>query len=49
MFSYARSNDKRRLARDAKDNARAGMPAVAAKDADALLLTAWHTHPLGQT
>jgi predicted dinucleotide-binding enzyme len=39
VFSYARSNDKlNRLARDAQGNARAGSPAEAAKDADALLL-----------
>jgi predicted dinucleotide-binding enzyme len=39
VFSYARSNDKlKRLARDAQSNARAGSPAEAAKDADALLL-----------
>jgi 8-hydroxy-5-deazaflavin:NADPH oxidoreductase len=37
VFSYARSNDKlKRLASEA--NARAGTPAEAAKDADALLL-----------
>ena len=39
VFSYARSNGKlKRLARDAQGNARAGTPAEAAKDADALLL-----------
>ena len=39
VFSYARSNDKlKKLARDAKGNARDGTPAEAAKDADALLL-----------
>jgi len=39
VFSYARSNDKlKKLARDAKGNARAGTPAEAAKDADAILL-----------
>jgi 8-hydroxy-5-deazaflavin:NADPH oxidoreductase len=39
VFSYARSNDKlKRLARDAKGNARAGSPTEAAKGADALLL-----------
>ena len=39
VFSYSRSEQKlRRLARDAGGNARAGMPAEAAKDADALLL-----------
>ena len=39
VFSSARSNDKlKKLARDAKGNARAGSPAEAAKDADALLL-----------
>jgi predicted dinucleotide-binding enzyme len=39
VFSYARSNDKlNKLARDAQGNARAGTPAEAAKEADALLL-----------
>ena len=39
VFSYARSNDKlKKLARDAQGNARAGTPAEAAKDADAILL-----------
>jgi predicted dinucleotide-binding enzyme len=39
VFSYARSNDKlKKLARDAQGNARAGTPAEAAKEADALLL-----------
>jgi hypothetical protein len=39
VFSYARTNDKlKRLARDAQGNARAGSPAEAAKDADAILL-----------
>jgi predicted dinucleotide-binding enzyme len=39
VFSYARSNDKlKKLAREAKGNARAGTPAEAAKDADTLLL-----------
>ena len=39
VFSYARSNDKlKRLARQAQGNARAGTPAEAVKDADALLL-----------
>lgn len=39
IFSYARSEDKiKKLAREAKGNARAGTPAEAAKDADALLL-----------
>jgi 8-hydroxy-5-deazaflavin:NADPH oxidoreductase len=38
VFSYARSRAKlERLARDAGANARAGTPAEAAKDADALL------------
>jgi hypothetical protein len=38
-FSYARSKEKlKRLARDAGGNARAGTPAEAAQDADALLL-----------
>ncbi len=39
VFSYARSPDKlKRLARDAKGNARAGTPSEAAKEADAILL-----------
>lgn len=39
VFSYARSEQKlKRLAREAKRNARAGTPAEAARDADALLL-----------
>ena len=39
VFSYVRSNEKlKKLAREAKGNARAGTPAEAAKDADALLL-----------
>lgn len=39
VFSYARSESKlKRLAREAKGNARAGTPADAARDADALLL-----------
>jgi predicted dinucleotide-binding enzyme len=39
VFSYARSADKlKRLAREAHGNARAGTPAEAAKDADAVLL-----------
>src|SRR6476469_8217136 len=39
VCSYARRNDKlKKLARDAKGNARAGTPAEAAKDADAMLL-----------
>lgn len=39
VFSYARSRGKlERLARDAGGNARAGTPAEAAQDADALLL-----------
>jgi predicted dinucleotide-binding enzyme len=39
VFSYSRSEKKlERLARDAGGNARAGTPAEAAKDADALLL-----------
>jgi len=39
VFSYARSDKKlERLARDAGANARAGTPADAARDADALLL-----------
>ena len=39
VFSYARSNDKlKKLAREAQSNARAGTPAEAAKDADAILL-----------
>jgi 8-hydroxy-5-deazaflavin:NADPH oxidoreductase len=39
VFSYARSERKlKKLARDAKGNARAGTPAEAAKDADAVLV-----------
>src|SRR5438105_14985872 len=39
VFSYARSERKlKRLAREARGNARAGTPAEAASDADALLL-----------
>jgi 8-hydroxy-5-deazaflavin:NADPH oxidoreductase len=39
VFSYARSDDKlKKLARDAKGNARAGKPSEAAQDADAVLL-----------
>src|SRR5881396_2248776 len=39
VFSYARSDQKlKKLARDAKGNARAGTPREAAADADALLL-----------
>jgi predicted dinucleotide-binding enzyme len=39
VFSYARTEQKlKRLARDAKGRARAGTPADAAEDADALLL-----------
>ncbi len=39
VFSYARSDQKlKRLAREANGNARAGTPADAARDADALLL-----------
>ncbi len=39
VFSYAQSNDKlKKLARDAQGKARAGTPAEAAKNADALLL-----------
>jgi predicted dinucleotide-binding enzyme len=39
VFSYARSEQKlKRLAREAKGNARAGTPADAAREADALLL-----------
>lgn len=39
VFSYARSREKlERLAREAGGNARAGTPAEAARDADALLL-----------
>ena len=39
VFSYAQSNDKlKKLARDTQGNARAGTPAEAAKNADALLL-----------
>jgi predicted dinucleotide-binding enzyme len=39
VFSYARSQEKlKKLARDAKGNARAGTPAEAAQEANALLL-----------
>jgi predicted dinucleotide-binding enzyme len=39
VFSYARSNEKlKKLAREAEGNARAGTPAEAAKETDALLL-----------
>src|SRR5579872_2894749 len=39
VFSYARSQEKlKRLARDAQGSARAGTPAEAARDAEALLL-----------
>jgi predicted dinucleotide-binding enzyme len=39
VFSYARSTEKlKRLANDAKGNARAGTPREAAQEADALLL-----------
>ena len=39
VFSYARSDQKlKRLAREAKGNARAGTPTDAARDADALLV-----------
>ncbi len=39
IFSYARSEQKlKRLAREAKGNARAGAPSEAVRDADALLL-----------
>jgi predicted dinucleotide-binding enzyme len=39
IFSYARNTDKlKNLARDAQGNSRAGTPAEAAKDADAVLL-----------
>jgi len=39
VFSYARSNEKlKKLARDAKGDARAGTPSEAAKEADAVLL-----------
>jgi predicted dinucleotide-binding enzyme len=39
IFSYARSEEKlKKLARDAGDNARAGTPAEAAREADTLLL-----------
>jgi hypothetical protein len=39
VFSYARTNDKlKKLARDAGGNARAGTPAEASKDAEAVLL-----------
>src|SRR3989441_9413667 len=39
VFSYARSEQKlKKLAREARGNARAGTPGEAARDADALLL-----------
>ena len=39
VFSYARSTEKlKRLAKDAKGNARAGTPPEAAQNADALLV-----------
>src|SRR5438445_2833933 len=39
VFSYSRSDQKlKRLAREAKGNSRAGAPADAARDADAILL-----------
>src|SRR6266849_9418796 len=39
VFTYARNDEKlKKLAREAKGNARAGTPAEAAKDADAVLL-----------
>src|SRR5512147_861759 len=39
VFSYARSEQKlKRLAREAQGNARAGTPAEAAREADAVLL-----------
>jgi predicted dinucleotide-binding enzyme len=39
VFSYARSDQKlKRLAREAKGNARAASPAEAAQDADAVIL-----------
>jgi len=39
VFSYARSDQKlKRLAREAKGNARAGSPAEAVQDADAVIL-----------
>ena len=47
VFSYARTEQKlKRLAREAEGNARAGTPAEAARDADALLL-AVHWSRLG--
>jgi predicted dinucleotide-binding enzyme len=45
VFSYARSVDKlKRLAKEAGSNARAGTPAEAAQDADALLLAVHWLH-----
>ena len=39
VFTYARSNEKlKKLARDAKSDARADTPSEAAKEADAVLL-----------
>jgi 8-hydroxy-5-deazaflavin:NADPH oxidoreductase len=46
VFSYARSKDKlKKLARDAENSARAGTPAEAANNADAILL-AVHWRPV---
>ncbi len=48
VFSYARSKEKlKRLAREAGANARAGTPAEAARDADALML-AVHWSRIGE-
>jgi len=45
VFSYARSARKlERLAREAQGRARAGTPAEAARDADALLLAVHWSH-----
>jgi 8-hydroxy-5-deazaflavin:NADPH oxidoreductase len=45
VFSYARSHQKlKRLAREAQGNARAGTPADAARDVDALLLAVHWLH-----
>src|ERR1044072_2624405 len=53
IFSYARSERKlKKLARDARGNARAGTPREAAQEADAVLLAVhWSRVPdvLGQT
>jgi 8-hydroxy-5-deazaflavin:NADPH oxidoreductase len=51
VFSYAQSSDKlKKLAREAKGNARAGTPGEAARDADAVLLAVhWSRMDAGLT